>query len=69
MHALVQVEQSLVQPSPVLLPPHSVHARCRISLPRDVGNPQRLRRAMLQKRSELLLGIPLYTLPYPLGPL
>ena len=66
LHAAVQVEQPLVQPVPVLAPPHSVHARGRVSLQREVRLPQRLRRDVVQERGELLPRLPLPELPYPL---
>ena len=66
MYASVQVEQSLFQSVLVLLPHQTIHAsRCGL-LQAVEGAPQRIRRDVVQERSQFLLRLSRCSLPYPL---
>ncbi len=67
VNTVVQVEQALFQSVPVFLPCHPVHACRRILLQHEVGCFERVRRDVVQERSELLLRFPRGCLPYPLS--
>ena len=67
MYAVVQVEQSLVQPGLVLAPYHAVHARRCGLLQVEEGAAERVRRDVVQERSQLLLRLSRCSLPYPLN--
>ena len=65
VHAAMQVQQSLFQLRPILLPPYPVDSRRSILPQSEVGAAQGLHSDMVQQRGQSLLGVSRDRSPYP----